>query len=150
MSNTTIREATLQDLEPIVALLCDDTLGATREDANNMPAYKAAFGAIAADPNQVVLVMEKDLQIIGCVQISYLPTLALQGSLRAELEGVRIHRNYRGTGLGKQLIQEAIRQAKLRGCKIVQLTTNMARHDAIAFYKSLGFQGSHLGMKVYI
>ncbi len=115
----------------------------------DLAAYKAAFDAILVDPNHYILVMEKDGELIGCVQVSYLPNLTFKGSWRAQFEGVRISRSHRGAGLGRQLIGEAIARAKARGCKIVQLTTTAGRPEAIAFYKSLGFKGTHIGMKLH-
>jgi GNAT superfamily N-acetyltransferase len=40
-----------------------------------------------------------------------------------------------------------IARARERGCKLVQLTTNVARLDAQRFYRRLGFEPSHVGMK---
>ena len=66
----------------------------------DLAAYKAAFDAILVDPNHYILVMEKDGELIGCVQVSYLPNLTFKGSWRAQFEGVRISRSHRGAGLG--------------------------------------------------
>ena len=41
-------------------------------------------------------------------------------------------------------------RARERGCRLVQLTTNAARTDARRFYERLGFQASHIGMKLYL
>ena len=40
--------------------------------------------------------------------------------------------------------------AKRESCYILQLTTNGERAAARRFYESLGFEGSHLGMKLYL
>lgn len=149
-SSTTIREAHLGDLDQIITLLHDDELGQTREDASDISAYEKAFHAILSDPNHLILVIEEHKELLGCVQVSYLPNLTFKGSWRVQLEGVRINSNHRGRDLGKQLISEAIARATARGCKIVQLTTNSARPEAVKFYESLGFQGSHVGMKLYL
>lgn len=142
-----IREAIPSDLNQIISLLRDDNLGQDRESSDASD-YKAAFNTILKDQNHTILVIEKDKEILGCLQISYLPNLTYKGSWRAQLEGVRIHKSHRNLGLGKQLINEAIARAKARGCKIVQLTTDARRSEAIAFYEALGFKGSHIGMKL--
>jgi ribosomal protein S18 acetylase RimI-like enzyme len=144
-----IRIAHKDDLKQIINLLIDDKLGKTREDLSYFLEYQKAFNAILSDQNHIILVMEKSDTIIGCIQLSYIPNLTFKGSLRAQLEGVRISSKHRGKGLGKMLITEAIKQAKARGCKIIQLTTNNNRPDAIAFYESLGFKKTHVGMKLY-
>jgi len=147
---TTFREAQIEDLSNLVALLGDDELGQTRENMTELALYEQAFKAILADPNHLILVIANDEKPIGCVQISYLPNLTFRGTWRAQLEGVRIAKKHRGQGLGKQLIQEAITLAKARGCGIVQLTTNRSRPEAVAFYETLGFENTHAGMKLYL
>ena len=37
-----------------------------------------------------------------------------------------------------------------RGCRIVQLTTHKSRDRAHAFYEGLGFERSHIGMKLHL
>ena len=41
-------------------------------------------------------------------------------------------------------------RARARGCHLVQLTTDRQRPDALAFYESLGFVGSHVGLKLHL
>ena len=142
-------EAVRADLPKIIALLQDDSLGLTREDSSEFAAYERAFEAILADPNHFILVMKINEELLGCVQVSYLPNLTFKGSWRAQLEGVRVSRQHRAKGLGKLLINEAITQARAYGCKIIQLASSTTRPQAIAFYTSLGFQSSHVGMKLY-
>ena len=67
---------------------------------------------------------------------------------RAQIEGVRIAAPARAGGLGRALFEWAIERARARGCGLVQLTTDKARHDAHRFYRSLGFEASHEGMKL--
>jgi GNAT superfamily N-acetyltransferase len=42
----------------------------------------------------------------------------------------------------------AIEQARARACRLVQLTTDRRRSDALRFYESLGFHASHTGLKL--
>jgi GNAT superfamily N-acetyltransferase len=46
----------------------------------------------------------------------------------------------------------AIEQARARGCRLVQLTTDQRRAeaDALRFYQSLGFRATHVGMKLLL
>jgi GNAT superfamily N-acetyltransferase len=73
-----------------------------------------------------------------------------QGSRRALIEGVRVARDHRGTGLGTRLFEWAIQRARDRGCRMVQLTTDKSRPDAMRFYEALGFVASHEGMKLVL
>ncbi|MGP6087619.1 GNAT family N-acetyltransferase [Antarctobacter jejuensis] len=150
MSGIAVRKATAEDLAAIVALLADDPLGATREDASQPlnAAYVNAFDAIAADPNQFLAVATRGEKTVGCLQLSFIPGLSRLGAWRAQIESVRIARAERGTGLGRQMFEWAIETARGRGCTLVQLTTDSARPDAHRFYESLGFTGSHIGFKL--
>ncbi|HZY12301.1 MAG TPA: GNAT family N-acetyltransferase, partial [Beijerinckiaceae bacterium] len=51
-------------------------------------------------------------------------------------------------GIGEQLVQWAVTEAKARGCNLVELLTHQTRTDAQRFYKRLGFTASHVGMTV--
>ncbi|KXO78475.1 GNAT family N-acetyltransferase [Brucella anthropi] len=145
-----IRKAAAADVAAIVSMLADDALGAQREDAS-LPlkdSYRNAFAAIDADPNQLLAVVEHDGEIIGCMQISFIPGLSRMGMWRGQIESVRIASHIRGGGIGRQMIGWAIEQCRERGCGLVQLTTDKSRSDALRFYQSLGFTDSHEGLKL--
>ncbi|KAB2786065.1 GNAT family N-acetyltransferase [Brucella anthropi] len=145
-----IRKAAAAEVAAIIAMLADDALGAQREDAS-LPlrdSYRSAFAAIDADPNQLLAVVEHDGEIIGCMQISFIPGLSRMGMWRGQIESVRIASHIRGGGVGRQMIVWAIEQCRERGCGLVQLTTDKSRSDALRFYQSLGFTDSHEGLKL--
>ena len=150
MAALTIRPAVAADLPAVVAMLADDRLGQGREDASDTlhPAYAAAFEAIGASPNDELLVAELDGAVVGCFQLTFLPGLSNLGAWRSQIEGVRIASDRRGAGLGRQMILWAIERCRARGCRMVQLTSNAVRTDAQRFYRSLGFEASHVGMKL--
>ena len=145
-----IRLARRADLAAIVRLLADDPLGRTREDTSEPTAacYTAAFAALEADPNNELVVMEREGAVVGCLQLTVMPGLSRKGAWRAQIESVRIAAALRGTGLGRRLFVWAIARARDKNCGLVQLTTDKARPEALRFYESLGFQASHEGMKL--
>ena len=148
------RTATTADLPAIVALLLDDTLGAAREiaapsgDLAVDPVYASAFAAMARDPNQRFVVMEAAGVIIGCMQITFIPGLSRRGMWRGQLESVRIASHLRGQGLGRAFFQWAIAECRAKGCGLVQLSTDASRTEAQRFYLALGFEPTHVGMKL--
>ncbi|MFC0199843.1 GNAT family N-acetyltransferase [Paracoccus rhizosphaerae] len=143
----TFRRATADDLPGIVAMLADDALGAARE-TNDIAPYRQAFAAIDADPNQFLCVLEEEGRVIGTMQLTFIAGLSRRGARRGQIEGVRVHRDHRGGGLGRQMILWAIDRCRAEGCALVQLTTDRSRTDAHRFYDSLGFKASHLGYKL--
>ena len=150
MTDVTFRRAQASDLPAIIALLADDVLGQQREDASSPPnrKYVEAFHAIDTDHNQLQVVATHGDEVIGTLQLSFIPGLARQGAWRGQIEGVRIAAAHRGSGLGQQMFEWAIAQCRARGCNLVQLTTDRERPDAHRFYERLGFVGSHIGYKL--
>jgi GNAT superfamily N-acetyltransferase len=143
----TFRRATADDVATIVAMLADDALGAKRESLDDPAPYQDAFRAIDGDARQYLAVAERDGENVGTLQLTFIPGLSLKGAIRAQIEGVRVASAARGTGLGSQLIEWAVEEARARGCRMVQLTTNNARTDAHRFYEKLGFEPTHIGFK---
>ncbi|WKA59204.1 GNAT family N-acetyltransferase [Planococcus shenhongbingii] len=144
------RQATRQDLDRIVEMLADDVLGSQRERYEQpLPDfYVQAFNAIAADPNNELVVACLDGDVVGVQQITFLPYIVRQGGWRATIEGVRTASSVRGRGLGSQMILYAVERAKERGCHLVQLTSDKQREDALRFYGQLGFEATHEGFKL--
>ena len=142
------RRASEQDVPAIVTMLADDPLGATRESPNDLAPYLRAFEELDRDPNQLLAVAERDGEVIGTLQLSFLHGLSRQGATRAQIEAVRVRAGERGEGLGGRLIEWAVEQARQRGCHLVQLTSDASRKSAHRFYEKLGFSGSHVGFKL--
>lgn len=146
------RKATKQDLTFIVAMLADDELGKQRENFQTpLPEeYLDAFTRIQADPNQELMVAENpNSEIIGTLQLSFIPYLTYRGGMRAQIEAVRIRKDQRGQGIGKKMFEWAIQRAQERKAHVLQLTTDKTRPQAIQFYTDLGFTPSHEGMKLH-
>ncbi|MFJ2865522.1 GNAT family N-acetyltransferase [Kitasatospora sp. NPDC087314] len=150
MNELTIRRATETDLPAIVAMLADDPLGATRESPDDLAPYLAAFARIDGDPHQHLVAAERAGRTVGTLQLTVVPGLSRKGSTRTIIEGVRIHADERGTGLGTELIEWAIERARELGADLVQLTSDATRTDAHRFYERLGFVPSHLGFKLQL
>ncbi|RCV51831.1 GNAT family N-acetyltransferase [Marinitenerispora sediminis] len=148
MSDLQIRRAVAADIPGIVALLADDELGATRESPHDLAPYREAFAEIDADPRQFLAVAERGGRTVGTLQLTFLPGLSHRGGTRAQIEAVRIAGDARGRGLGTVLISWAVEEARRRGCRMVQLTSDAGRVDARRFYERLGFTASHVGFKL--
>ncbi|MEU9400237.1 GNAT family N-acetyltransferase [Streptomyces sp. SID4985] len=148
MEQTDIRRAGADDIPAIVAMLADDPLGAQRESPDDLAPYFAAFERLDADPNQHLMVAVLEGRVIGTLHLTVIPGLSRKGATRALIEAVRVHADQRGSGLGSELINWAVDQARGLGCTLVQLTSDKARTDAHRFYERLGFTASHEGFKL--
>jgi ribosomal protein S18 acetylase RimI-like enzyme len=150
-SSITIRRARRDDVRTIVAMLADDRLGSTRERLEDpLPqSYFEAFETVDRDPKlQLVVAVDQEGAVVGCLQLCILPGVSSQGATRGLLEDVRVASHCRSRGIGEQLVLWAVSEARAKGCKLVELLTHNTRVDAQRFYERLGFQRSHVGMTV--
>ena len=145
-----VRKMQNADLSRILQLLADDELGQLRETLQTIPHddYLRAFTVIDNDPNQYLAVFEKNGDIIGCLQISFIPGLSRRGALRGQIESVRVAANVRGKGYGTLMMAWAIEKCREQECSLVQLTSDKTRKNAQSFYQELGFVPSHEGFKL--
>ncbi|MGW2636463.1 GNAT family N-acetyltransferase [Streptomyces sp. NPDC001348] len=145
-----IRAAVADDIPVIVGMLADDPLGAERESPDDLSPYVTALKRIDADPNQILVVAEREGRVVGTLQLTIIPGLSRRGATRSIIEGVRIHAEERGSGLGTRLIEWAIDESRRLDCRLVQLTSDNTRSDAHRFYERLGFTASHVGFKLQL
>ena len=148
-SSITIRHARRDDVGVIVAMLAYDSLGSARERLEDPlpPSYFHAFEALAnASHIQLVVAEDGAGAVVGCLQLCILPGLSSQGASRGLIEDVRVATHCRSRGIGEQMVQWAVVEARARECKLVELLTHHTRVDAQRFYERLGFARSHVGM----
>jgi ribosomal protein S18 acetylase RimI-like enzyme len=151
ISSVAIRRAGRDDVGFIVKMLADDPLGSVRELIQDpLPkSYLTAFEALDRDPNiQLVVAEDGEGAVVGCLQLCILPGLSSQGASRGLIEDVRVAADCRSRGIGEQMVQWAVVEARAKGCVLVELLTHHTRVDAQRFYERLGFQRSHVGMTI--
>ncbi|MFD6925223.1 GNAT family N-acetyltransferase [Streptomyces sp. NPDC059944] len=148
MADLEIRAAVAGDVPAVVAMLADDPLGARRESPDDLTPYLRALERLSADPNQHLVVAVREGRVVGTLQLTVIPGLSRKGATRSVIEGVRIHADERGSGLGTRLIEWAIDESRRHDCQLVQLTSDASRTDAHRFYERLGFEASHVGFKL--
>lgn len=160
----TIREARRADVAVIAALI---RMGASQNPASRPeaereaahPDYLRAFDALSASADTLLYVAEQaDLaqesdgaqessRVIGTFQLSIMPGIAERGRTRAKIESVHVDPDFRGQGIGKKMIAQALALAKARGAGIMELSSSKLRTDAHRFYRELGFEQGHEGFK---
>lgn len=143
----TFREAALADLERVVELIADDAVAATRTGTYGEP-HLAGFEAIAASPDNELIVAESGGEVIGVMQLTFIPGISRNGASRLLVEAVRVDKALRGQGIGRLLMEHAHERGRERGCVLAQLTSDKQRPDAHRFYRNLGYEQSHEGFKL--
>jgi GNAT superfamily N-acetyltransferase len=153
MTDLTFRDADPADIPIIIGLShAGDARGKDTPPLDpatlNDPRYRAAFDELAADPKHRLIVAEKNGEVVGTIQLSFIPGMPNFGMKRGLLENVHIRSDQRGSGLGTEMVTWAIERCREAGCGVVQLTSNKLRLDAHRFYEKLGFVKSHEGFKL--
>jgi GNAT superfamily N-acetyltransferase len=140
------REAEMGDLQRVVELIADDAVAARRTGSYGEPHIRA-FEAIAASPDNELVVAEYGGEVIGVMQLTFIPGISRNGASRLLVEAVRVSSELRGQGIGRRLMEHAHERGRARGCALAQLTSDKQRPEAHRFYRSLGYEQSHEGFK---
>ena len=81
--------------------------------------------------------------VIGMVSILFTVSKA-EGGRAAWLEDMIVHPIWRGKGIGGQLLQTAVREARAAGCRRITLLTDATNDSAARFYQRSGFVRSQM------
>ena len=87
------------------------------------------------------LVAEDNGKIIGSCYLVIIPNITNNCRSIGFIENVITDENYRGKGIGKNIIRKAIELSKNENCYKVILQSGMKRESAHTFYEKLGFDG---------
>ncbi|WP_341257129.1 MULTISPECIES: GNAT family N-acetyltransferase [Gordonia] len=142
-----VQRAVRADVPAIVALLADDEIGRTREDAE-VEQYEAAFDVVARDSAHYLAVVRDDERIVATMQLTVIPGLSRGGTTRLQIEGLRVAQAERSQGLGSAMLDWARAHGSAHGARLVQVATDEARDRARAFYARAGFRSDHVGLKL--
>src|SRR5690606_2442744 len=109
-SNLIIKPATRDDLPKIICLLAQDEIAGSREKFEQpLPQeYSEAFEEIARSESNELVVAEVDGEVVGTLQLTFIPYLTARGGRRALVEAVFVDERVRGQGVGRKLMQWAI------------------------------------------
>ena len=103
---------------------------------SNPPPDRSALEEIVASDSSILIAAFIDGAIVGSLTLI---TFSIPTGKRAWIEDVVVDENYRNTGIGEALNQEAINIARRLGAKTVDLTSRPSREAANRLYSRLGF-----------
>ena len=136
-------KATHLDIPELVELL-SSLFEQEAEFEPNSEIQSKALSKIILDPKiGIILIAKDDDKILGMVNLLFTESTAL-GSKVALLEDMVILSSSRGRGIGSQLIDYAISEAKKVGCKRITLLTDIENTKAQSFYQKKGFVKSKM------
>ena len=146
-----VRKATETDVPRILELYRQLSLTPPPPDAPQpLPEdTQRAFEEIRATPGYQLLVAEEDGKILGSAVLVILPGMTHGLSPFAVVEYVIVDKPHRGKGIGKLLMEYIKERCMEAGCYKIMLTSDKRRTEAHEFYRSIGFEASAHGFRLY-
>ncbi|WP_440114578.1 N-acetyltransferase family protein [Paenibacillus sp. QZ-Y1] len=138
--DVTIRHSSAVDLQDMVILM--DQLGYPTTYVE----MEERYAHIAADPNYATLVAEVRGRVVGLIglQTSYLYE---KNGRHCRIMALVVHDQFRGSGIGRQLILEAEQWAATHDVDSLSLNSGNRpdREAAHEFYRQMGFTAGSTG-----
>jgi GNAT superfamily N-acetyltransferase len=139
-----IRQAVIADIPQLCELL---SLLFTQEADFTPDARRQSRGLrlILEQPQvgRIYCATDNDSVVVGMVSLLFTVSTA-EGGVAAWLEDMVVHPHRRGQGIGEQLLQETINQARAAGCSRITLLTDAGNAPAMRFYSKAGFARSQM------
>jgi GNAT superfamily N-acetyltransferase len=141
-----IRPATESDLPGILRMYGQPGLG----DGAVLSVEAAAkvLRRIETYPDYHVFVATAGGSLVGTFALLIMDNLAHLGAPSAVVEDVCVDEGHRRSGIGRAMMEFAMKTAAERGCYKLTLSSNIARASAHDFYRSLGFEQHGLSFRV--
>jgi GNAT superfamily N-acetyltransferase len=126
-----IREATLSDAAALASLTTQLGYPVASDE------MAARLLAVLNLSNQSALVAEDDGAVAGWLQVC--SRESLESPAFAEVSGLVVDEAQRGRGVGRRLLDAAVRWAEERGYGTLRVRSNVVRTEAHRFYEREGF-----------
>ena len=97
----------------------------------------ALLEQVVSAPGSHLYVVRREGHIVACATLC---VFRAPSSVKASIEDVVVHADYRGQGLGRMLLDRLLYEARVLSPIEVQLTSKPARVAANRLYQSMGFQ----------
>ena len=100
------------------------------------------------NPNRhIIIVYEKDNEIIGTGSLLIEPKLTYNISYLGHIENIFVETNYRNKGVGKEIVEYLVNYSREKLCYRIDL---VCEDRLIKFYKELGFNKQLICMSMLI
>jgi len=147
----TLRKAELSDASSIAAISIEVWIGTYLKQG--VHEFFASYAldefttrkteALISDPNQFIFVSDNEEGIDGFIRVTTGSEPPIKGCSKTEISTFYVQPRHHGKGIGKRLLDAALKYAREKGAESVWLTTNAENSPAIAFYLAQGFE--HVG-----
>src|SRR6516165_9372585 len=128
---------TIREMEAADIAVCRMLLSQLGYDLS-LQEVKRRYEAIKQKQDHEVFVGEQDGQVVALMHLYERP--AFDKPPEVIVQALVIDQNWRGTGVGKAMMNIAERWALDRGFSSVVLTSSLSRSDAHSFYNRIGYK----------
>jgi GNAT superfamily N-acetyltransferase len=137
-------EANAADIPALVSLLTV-LFGIEKDFSADVSKQQKGLELLLKNPQTATLQVARNAagKAIGIVSVQLVISTA-QGAPSAWVEDLVIDVAYRGQGVGKQLLQNALDWAKNKGATRAQLLVDIENYDALGYYQHLNWQSTQL------
>jgi GNAT superfamily N-acetyltransferase len=140
-----VRPANRSDGEAIIHLLTQLHPAYPPDPGMAEEVIDAALG----EPRRTLLVATIDDEVVGTADLVIVSNLTHGGRPWAVVENVVVDEARRQQGIGRALLDEIGALTEAAGCYMVQLLSLNHRHEAHAFYASIGYAPVARGFRRY-
>jgi GNAT superfamily N-acetyltransferase len=136
--NITIRKAELEDIPSILSLYAE--IDFPGEESLSPEKARYRFLRIQSYPDYNIYVAVHEGQVVGTFALLIMDNLAHSGASSAVIEDVVVGKDWQRHGIGKQMMDYAMRRCRKAECYKLMFSSNATRKDAHKFYEALGFK----------
>jgi GNAT superfamily N-acetyltransferase len=133
-----IRDAVAADLPAVLTLLKQLDVGHDRPFSPTEA--QRTFERLQSCPHHHLYVAIAQARIVGTFVLIVIDSIAHGGMPHGLVEDVVVDPEWRGHGIGKQMMQFAMARCREAGCYKMALSSHLSREKTHRFYESLGFE----------
>ena len=130
-----LRSASVIDADDVAALLSELGYPCSVADA------RERIRAITANDRQALVLARSGGRVCGLIALDFMYYLPL-GTTTCRVTALVVTPTAQGLGIGRALLKEAERRARVGGAARIELTSGAQRTEAHAFYRACGYKDS--------
>lgn len=96
--------------------------------------------------SRVFLYVSDRIEILGAITVLYEKKIIHNGGIVAHIEDFVVHKDHRGKGIGKELMNHAIEDSRKN--KVYKVILD-CKDDMITYYEKFGYESKNVQMSLY-